>query len=66
MQFEKSTAGSKRNHTLAMGDAAETTTIAPRADQDAGGSEFDRLRRRCRAHPIEPVGKVIRDLIPWL
>lgn len=36
------------------------------ADQDAGAPESQELRARSQGHPIEPAGRVIRDLIPWL
>ncbi|MCS6985356.1 MAG: ketol-acid reductoisomerase [Leptospiraceae bacterium] len=36
------------------------------ADLEAGGQEFDRLRRREANHPIEKVGKKLRAMMKWL
>jgi ketol-acid reductoisomerase len=32
----------------------------------SGGAEFEALRKRCRAHPMEEVGARLRNLMPWL
>ena len=36
------------------------------ADQDAGAPEFNALRAKCEAHPIEKVGRELRKLVSWL
>ncbi|MFM6980366.1 MAG: ketol-acid reductoisomerase [Micrococcales bacterium] len=36
------------------------------ADQDAGAPEFDALRAKGEAHPIEKVGRELRKLFSWL
>ena len=34
-------------------------------DQDAGAPEFQELRAKAAAHPIEAVGKDLRALFAW-
>jgi len=36
------------------------------ADQDAGAPEFQALRAKEQAHPIEPVGRELRKLFAWV
>jgi ketol-acid reductoisomerase len=36
------------------------------ADQDAGAPEFKRLREEGEQHPIETVGRELRQLMPWI
>jgi ketol-acid reductoisomerase len=36
------------------------------ADQDAGAPEFNALRAKGEAHPIEKVGRELRKLFSWL
>ena len=36
------------------------------ADQDAGAPEFKRLRAEGERHPIESVGRELRNLMPWI
>jgi ketol-acid reductoisomerase len=36
------------------------------ADQDAGAPEFKRLRAEGERHPIEQVGRELRQLMPWI
>jgi ketol-acid reductoisomerase len=36
------------------------------ADQDAGAPEFKRLRAEGEQHPIEKVGRELRQLMPWI
>jgi ketol-acid reductoisomerase len=36
------------------------------ADQDAGAPEFKRLRAQGEQHPIETVGRELRQLMPWI
>ena len=36
------------------------------AENDEGRPRFTRLRREDAAHPIETVGKELRDMMPWL
>jgi ketol-acid reductoisomerase len=36
------------------------------ADQDAGAPEFKRLRAEGEKHPIEQVGRELRELMPWI
>jgi len=36
------------------------------AEADAGGTRFKALRKEGEAHPIEKVGKRLRNLMPWL
>ena len=36
------------------------------ADQDAGAPEFKRLRTEGEQHPIEKIGRELRQLMPWI
>ena len=36
------------------------------ADQDAGAPEFKRLRAEGEQHPIEKIGRELRQLMPWI
>ncbi|HEX6327434.1 MAG TPA: ketol-acid reductoisomerase [Jiangellaceae bacterium] len=36
------------------------------ADQDAGAPEFKRLRAEGEQHPIETIGRELRQLMPWI
>jgi ketol-acid reductoisomerase len=36
------------------------------ADQDGGGTEFNRLRAEAEQHPIEEVGRKLRGLMSWV
>jgi ketol-acid reductoisomerase len=36
------------------------------AENDAGQTRFDEMRRQQRAHPVEQVGAELRGMMPWL
>jgi ketol-acid reductoisomerase len=36
------------------------------ADQEAGGPEFQELREKGEKHPIEAVGRDLRQLMSWV
>jgi ketol-acid reductoisomerase len=43
-----------------------TFARALRADHQAGAPWFDRERAAAAAHPLEPAGRTVRGLMPWL
>jgi ketol-acid reductoisomerase len=43
-----------------------TFAAALRADHQAGAPWFSRERAAAAAHPLEPAGRIVRGLMPWL
>ena len=43
-----------------------TFAAALRADHDQGFPWFETMRREAREHPLEPAGRTVRSLMPWL
>jgi ketol-acid reductoisomerase len=57
----------KQNMQAILGEIKDGT-FARRfiADQDAGGPEFSELRKAGESHPIEAVGRDLRNLMSWV
>ena len=57
----------KQNMQAILGEIKDGT-FARRfiADQDAGGQEFSELRKAGETHPIEAVGRDLRNLMSWV
>jgi ketol-acid reductoisomerase len=57
----------KQNMQAILGEIKDGT-FARRfiADQDAGGPEFSELRKAGETHPIEAVGRDLRNLMSWV
>ena len=57
----------KQNMQAILGEIRDGT-FARRfiADQDAGGTEFSELRKAGETHPIEAVGRDLRNLMSWV